>query len=161
MIKKTCLITASITLLSACSLFHNGLGNKPIVDESHDLAIQDPHWRRFYELEQEIAQLKSRLNAKSAETPKSKFHSHQEPSTAQSTGDTSDFLAKLRAQTEKAVAAIDNAIESLETVSTEPEQEAPAAAIAGTLRRGEQGKVLQQVSHTQARKPAYRTSGGI
>lgn len=158
MIKQTCLVTASVTLLSACSLFHSSFGSKPIVDESRDLTIQDPHWRRFYELEQEIAQLKSRLNATSAETSKTSIQSNQEPSTAQSTGDSDAFLTNLRVQTEKAVAAIDSAIESLETASTEPEQDAPSAAIAGSLRRGEQGKVLQQVTHTQPRQPAYNFS---
>lgn len=158
MFKQTCLVTASVTLLSACSLFHSGFGSKPIVDAPRDLTIQDPHWRRFYELEQEIAQLKSRLNAKSAQVSKTSIQSNQESSTTSLNGDSDAFLMALRAQTSKAVAAIDSAIESLEKDPVDDGQTQPPANIVGSLKRGQQGKVLQQVDHTQTRQSTYNFS---
>ena len=162
MLKQTCLITASVTVLSACSLF-SGFGSKPATQQPRDLTVQDPYWKRFYELEKEIAHLRLKLDDRSSSNVDSSIQSNRVSSTSSTNVDAGAFLDQIQRQTNQAIAVIDEAISALDSKPTAPSPSpykptSPVIAIAGSLQRDQEGEVVQQLTHTQSRQPKYNYS---
>lgn len=180
MFKQVCLAAGSLSLLSACTLFAE-FGQEPVEREPRSVATQDPHWQRFYELEQQIAQLRQQLDSKpNPEKQAASTENTEENSAVSATKKAEAFLADLKSKADKAISSINNALVALEkqpeTQQVEahqiaivtPEAEAndenkvssasPQVSIAGVMQRDEAGEVVQQVTYTQPRQPAYNYS---
>lgn len=174
MLKRTILVVGSVGLLSACSLL-GSFGYEPAEPADRNVAKQDPYWQRFYELEQEIAQLRLQLDKKSPEAASSEPTDKLIATAAneQNSASRADaFLERLRASTDTAIASIDRALASIQKtakptlasdheVVDEPNYSEPQVEndiVAGSLQRGSEGEVVSQVTYSQPRQAAYNYS---
>lgn len=171
MLKQILVVTGAAVSLSACSLFSDS------AEESHaqtgyfepkSLADQDPYWKRFYELESEIAQLRAQLDSRRSESEavdsataagQAESSDRHSPQNQVSVADT--FLEKVRKQANDALAVIDSALAGIDehpeaTYATV--QSSEQVAVAGSLQRDYDGQVVQQTNYTQSRQPVYNYS---
>lgn len=174
MIHKVVLVSGLVGVLSGCTLFGD------MVTPSQDgyfqpkpVASQDPYWQRFYELEQEIANLKAQMG-KSADQATSSTAPQSGQSAIQPLAD--DFLARLRSKADRAIQIIDRAIAALDTTGNpqvadaggyDPMESASdygvatintQIAVAGRVQRSEAGDVVGQTADTQVRQARYNYS---
>lgn len=182
MFKQTCLAIGSVSLLSACTLFAE-FGQESVERPLRNVAEQDPYWKRFYELEQEIAQLRKKLDdgrqAASVDQGIEQLPSSTSLTKSTATQSAEEFLTRLRGQADKAISTIDQAIVALdqkqeaipqeimpqegELVAVQQhtfdrEEAQPQVAIAGSISRDSKGEVVQQTTLTQPRQAAYNYS---
>ena len=169
------LLTGTIaTSLSACSLLapFEAPSSREGYVQTRNIADQDPYWRRFYELEQEIARLKAsnaKLQAQIA--PIDGVYTAAAPQSEIQVGDDSvvdDIIQQLRAQADHAIAVIDSAMASIANASPAPAESGsvPAIAIAevntpdiqGNLIRNEKGEVVKHTTYSSATKARYNYS---
>lgn len=138
--------------------------------ESRTVADQDPYWRRFYELEQEIAKLKA-SNARLQQQvepvdPVFTAAASQPEVSVQDNSVVEDVLSRVRHQADRAIAAIDRAMTALADTGTLPKSELnPVASaqvnipdIQGNLIRNDEGEVVRQTTYSEARKARYNYS---
>lgn len=156
MLKRLCFISGAVMVISACSLlgeFESTQSPSKPYFKTKSVAEIDPYWQRFYQLEQEIAQLKLKL--KDRPSPALAIESSNNQSDA--------IIHKLRAHASKALSAIDNAIaaiddSAIEQVPAANERRSPRVAIAGAMERDADGAVVKQITYSQPRQPQYNYS---
>ena len=170
MLGRILLIGTTITTLSACAWLQPF--ESPEASQGYfatrSIADQDPYWRRFYELEQQIAQLKaSNQQLQQQLAPQPAIYTAPAPANTveiESSTLVDDVLAKVREQADRAIAAIDQAMASLATPAAPPlAQESLTAqvnipAIQGNLIRNDEGEVVKQTTYSEARKHRYNFS---
>lgn len=163
MIKRIAVFSGLVCLMNGCSLFNEvAPASNEGYFEPKSAAKQDPYWERFYALEQEIAQLRARMSKTQAEESQAAVQVGPQSEPAQ------EFLTRLRSKADRAVAAIDQAIASIESLPVAaPDEQAPdyavttvspQIAVAGSMHRGEEGEVVGQLSHSQSRQTKYNYS---
>lgn len=184
MVKKIVVAGSVASLLAGCSLFGEiAPAGEQGYFEPKSAATQDPYWQRFYELEQEIAQLKAKMGEPQLAAQTDPVVSPMlalEPTTPAGEA-ANDFLVRLQKKADKAVQAIDRAIASIgqlpsgssavegeSTVAVDDDNEVPGdyavaqvspqVAVAGSVERNVEGKVVTQVTYTQSRQPRYKYS---
>lgn len=177
MIRQIVVVGGVACLMSGCSLFNEvAPASEEGYFEPKSAAKQDPYWERFYALEQEIAQLRAKMA--SAEVGQMNAQAQPVTQLEPQPNPAEEFLARLRSKADSAVAAIDQAIAALETQSVSPVSQSPVAydvsdaaeagyvvttvspqiAVAGSMQRGDEGEVVGQVTHSQARQSKYNYS---
>lgn len=139
MLKQSLAVFGAAVTLSACSYFSDtdetNAGNGYF--EPKSIADQDPYWKRFYELEAEIVNLKSQLQRRedtrqqqgAGEMPQATLqHTPAEFGSGASGNELSvadSFLDRIRKQADDALAVIDSALAAID------EDEAPRQQLAG------------------------------
>ena len=164
MFGRILLVGATATLVSACAVLQPF--QRSDVSEGYfpakSVKDQDPYWRRFYELEQQIAQLKASNRQLQASIGQDAANASPEPVAPAPVSNTSmveDVLTRVRQRADNAIAAIDQAINSLaertrpatpdvQTVAMAP---ADGADISGNLQRDGSGDVVGQTTISDAR----------
>ena len=165
--------------LSACALLQPF--ESQTTQQGHptrNVAEQDPYWQRFYELEQQIAQLKAsnaRLQRQLA--PADPVYTAAAPPASVNVGEFSpsgdssaasdladDILARVRDQADRAIAALDRAMASLAQPPAQPEPaplvmaQASIPGIQGNLVRNDAGEVVKHTTYSESRKARYNFS---
>ncbi len=164
---------AAASILSACALLQpfEGKTTQEGYFPAKSVADQDPYWRRFYELEQEIARLKaSNARLQQQIAPADSVYTAPAPQPDVKVEDpplVDNVLDRVRQQADRAIAAIDRAMESL-AVSTAPEVRPEVAIetstpdsapdIQGNLIRDKSGDVIKQTTYSESRRARYNYS---
>lgn len=153
-------------ILPGCSLFSGFVGVSG-GDNSRLRSVsgQDPYWQRFYELEKEIAVLRSDMKQVD------RLNNPDNVSKSVADGSVDDFLQRLDEQTSKAFDLIDQAItlldkyELYEITSADKTDEryaiarlSPNIGAVGRIRRDDNGIVTGQSNQRQFRKNQYNFS---
>src|SRR5690606_30283204 len=164
----------TLATLSACALLQPFGRDDGGFGESRSVQNQDPYWRRFYQLEQEIAQLKESNRRLSQRIAVPDVAGAGEPVVQDFAAATSssaladDMIARIRSRADTAISAIDRAISSLgisspvvaptavpaETLSAK----VSVPTINGSLIRNEEGKIVRQTTYSEARRHRYNYS---
>lgn len=154
-------------LVAGCSIFgYVAPDSKEGYFTPKSTTSQDPYWQRFYELEEEIAQLKAQMNKGDTQAL---ANAVDQPLESQSHSTADVFLSKLRLQADQAVQVIDSVLASLlEKSSSEPKPVSVAktepsvgsstvgnVAAEGMVQRSENGEVVSQVNFSQQRQSRY------
>ena len=169
MLGRILVVGSTAVLLSSCALLQplQRTDAKEGYFPTKSISDQDPYMRKFYQLEREIAQLKA-----SRQTLQARVRSGGADSRESVTSDTAnpiDFktdevLARVRQQADKAINAIDVAIQRLSqpqvtTVAVaQPVIQTSVADISGELKRDQDGKVVGQTTYSAASRHRYNYS---
>ena len=170
MLGRILLIGTIVTGLPACSLLApiQGPNGQEGYIQTKSVADQDPYWRRFYELEREIAQLKaSNAQLQQQIRPVESVYTSPAPQPevkVESTSVVDELIASVRVRADRAIAAIDEAMVSLSSPGTAKSEPVRNVAqidipdIQGNLIRNADGDVVKHTTYSAARKSRYNYS---
>ena len=174
MLGRILVVGSTAVLLSSCALLQSlqrGDAREGYFP-TRSISEQDPYMRKFYQLEREIAQLKASNHQLQARMQLD--DAKEQASVKQDIGNpdaeepmdfkTDEVLARVRQQADRAITAIDNAMQKLSqpavrTVAVvQPVTQASVADISGELKRDQNGKVVGQTTYSAAREHRYNYS---